>query len=75
MDLEGAVLERPALLVADTAGRQALSDPVLCGDEAGALLVWSARAPVTARRAPRRAAGGAHRPRRHGAGRSDASPF
>jgi MYXO-CTERM domain-containing protein len=48
MDLEGAVLERPALLVPDTTGRLGLSDPVLCGDEAGALLVWSARAPVAA---------------------------
>jgi hypothetical protein len=53
--LDGSVLDRPALLVPGTAGRQALSDPALCGDDSGALLVWSARAAGSPPRAELRA--------------------
>ena len=51
--MDGTVIDRPALLVPGTAGGQALSDPVLCGDDAGALLVWSARRQPGAAGAPR----------------------
>jgi hypothetical protein len=65
VDLEGNVLDRTPLAVPGTAARMALSDPVVCGDDAGALLVWSARrapdppgAPVADARAVRIAPGG-----------------
>jgi hypothetical protein len=41
--LDGKVIDRPPLLVPGTGGREVLSDPALCGDDSGALLVWSAR--------------------------------
>ena len=50
--LDGKVVDRPAVLVPGTGGRQqtpqvqpvsVLSDPVICGDDGGAVLVWSVR--------------------------------
>jgi hypothetical protein len=45
----GAVLDRPGVLVPGTDGQHLLSEPALCADASGALLVWgSRRAPGTA---------------------------